>query len=164
MRTINQVANGELRWINPTNELAFELRAGDELVGQLQFDAEGRGDSDTAGQRLTFKRQGFWPQRVIVRVPGSGANVAVFRISWKKGGTLELEGRRQLHLRAAIFLRRWDWTDMEGKPLVHLKKSVLGFEGHVTIEPDAVTSPDLPLLVVLGWYLLVLWARDAQND
>lgn len=165
MRTINQVASGELSWISLANELSFELRtAADEVVGQLQFDGDGRGDSDTADQRLTFKRKGFWPQRVIVRVPGSDVDVAVFRMSWKKGGTLELEGRRQLRLGVARFRRRWDWTDMSGKPLIHMKKSMLGFEGHVTIEPDAVASPDLPLLVVLGWYLLVLWTRDAQND
>jgi len=36
-------------------------------------------------------------------------------------------------------------------------------ESHVEIEKGAAASPDVPLLVVLGWYLLVLTALDAQS-
>jgi hypothetical protein len=162
MRTVNDVAESELRWVNPTNDLSFELRtAADEVVGRLQLDAERRGDSDTADQRWTFKQVGFWHRRVTVRIPGSDINVAMFHVSWKKGGTLELDGGRWLQLRLPSLLKwQWTWTDMYDKPLVHLKKALLGFEGQVTIEPDAAASPEVPLLVVLGWYLLVLWALD----
>jgi hypothetical protein len=37
----------------------------------------------------------------------------------------------------------------------------LKVEGEVTVEAGAMKSPDLPMLVVLGWYLLVVFARDA---
>jgi hypothetical protein len=33
-------------------------------------------------------------------------------------------------------------------------------EGQVDIETRAVTYPELPLLVVLGWYLLIVSARN----
>lgn len=166
MRTINDVACGELRWITPTNELSFELRtAADEVVGRLQLDQSWRGDSDTADQRWTFKREGFWHPRVTVRVPGTDVNLAIFYTSWKKGGTLELDGGRWLRLRLPNLLRwKWSWTDMHGKPLVHLEKGLLMRDGRVTIEADAAESPEVPLLVVLGWYLLVIWALDAQSD
>ena len=162
MRTISDVALGELRWVNYTNELAFELRtSGDEVVGHLQLDADQRGDSDTAGQRLTFRREGFWHPRVTVRIPGSDANVAIFHTSWKKGGTLELDGGRWLRLRLPSLMRwKWTWTDMNDRPLVHLGHGFLMKDGQVTIEPDAAASPDVPLIVVLGWYLLVVWAMD----
>ena len=42
-----------------------------------------------------------------------------------------------------------------------LRSLVLKVEGEVTVEAIALNSPDLPLLVVLGWYLLVLFAKDA---
>jgi hypothetical protein len=34
-------------------------------------------------------------------------------------------------------------------------------EGQVDIQTEAVTYPELPLIVVLGWYLLILFARDS---
>jgi hypothetical protein len=51
----------------------------------------------------------------------------------------------------------------------------LTVEGEVAIEPAAIKSPDMPLLLVLGWYLLVpadatkvdtllLFARDAGDS
>jgi hypothetical protein len=46
---------------------------------------------------------------------------------------------------------------------VHFKShaGLLKTEGLVDVETGAVTYPELPLLVVLGWYLLILFARDA---
>jgi hypothetical protein len=53
--------------------------------------------------------------------------------------------------------------DTTNKPLVHFKSSqgLLKMEGQVEIVAEAAASPDVPMLVVLGWYLLVLFARDA---
>jgi hypothetical protein len=166
MRTINSVASEELRWIKPTSELPYELlSADDEVVGQLQLDRAWRGDSDTAGQRWTFRRGGFWRQHVTVRVPGSELNIAVFYSSWKKGGTLELEGGRKLRLCLPTLLKwQWTWRDSQGNPLVHLKEPLLASDCRVTIEKDAAESPDVPLLVVRGWYLLVVWAREAERN
>jgi hypothetical protein len=73
-------------------------------------------------------------------------------------------GRQQLRFGSANFWRsQWDWLDAANKPLVHFKsrQGLLNLEGQVEIEPQAAASPDVPLLVVLGWYLLVLFARDA---
>jgi hypothetical protein len=162
MRTINDVASGELRWVDPTNELSYELLTGaEEVVGRLRLDAKQRGDSDTANERWTLTREGFWHPRVTVRAPGSDADVAIFHTSWKKGGILELDGGRWLRLRLPTLTRwKWTWTDMHDRPLVHLGHGFLMKNGQVTIEPDAAESPDVPLLAVLGWYLLVIWAMD----
>jgi hypothetical protein len=53
--------------------------------------------------------------------------------------------------------------DAADKPLVQFKsrQGLFKMEGQVEIEPVATASPDMPMLVVLGWYLLVLFARDA---
>ena len=40
----------------------------------------------------------------------------------------------------------------------------LKVEGQVEIERPAVTLPELGLLMVLGWYLLVMCAQDATSD
>ena len=166
MRTISEVANQELIWVQPARtKQTFELRAGEEVVANLRWQRSSLASGDTADQRWTFKREGFWHPRITVRLPDSDTNAAVFHPSWAGGGTLELPpGGRVLRFGAANFWHsQWQWLDTDGKPLVHFKSNQ-GFvktEGRVEVQPDAIGHSDLPLLAVLGWYLLVLFARDA---
>ena len=165
MKKINEFAMGELLWIQPARlKSEFELRAGEEILGSLRFQRSSLAAGETADQSWTFKREGFWHPRITVRVPGSDDNVATFQPGWAGGGTLELQPGRQLRFVAANFWHsQWDWVDAQSQPLVHFKshQGLLKVEGEVTVEAGAMKSPELPLLVVLGWYLLVLFARDA---
>jgi hypothetical protein len=164
MRKINDVATGELMWVQPARrKQEFELRAGDEVVGTLRFERSSLAMGETADQSWTFKREGFWHPRITIRVPGSDANVAVFSPGWAGGGTLDIDGRQLRFVAANFWHSQWDWVDAQNKPVVHFKshQGLLKTEGQVEIETEAIQSPDLPLLVVLGWYLLVLFARDA---
>ena len=164
MLTINEVAMGELVWVQPARlKQEFELHAGADVVGTLRFERSSLAIGETADQRWTFKREGFWHPRITVRVQGSDANVALFSPGWVGGGTLDLDGRQLRFVAANFWHSQWHWVDAQNKPVVHFKshQGLLKTEGQVEIEPDAITSPDLPLLVVLGWYLLVLFARDA---
>jgi hypothetical protein len=177
MRALREVAGGELAWVQPARaKQSFELRAAgraqgapelDEVVGTLVWERMSLATGETADGRWTFKREGFWHPRVTVRLGGSDVNVAVFQPSWTGGGTLELGSRTQLRFGAANFWRsQWDWLDAQDKPLVHFKsrQGLLKLEGQVEIEPGVAASPDVPLLVVLGWYLLVLLSRDASSS
>ena len=121
-------------------------------------------NAQTAGQQWTFKREGFWHPQVTVREQGSDDNVAVFKPGWTGGGTLELPEGRQLRFGAANFWHsQWEWSEPAGKALIHFKShpGLLRMEGQVDIDSEAVSLPELPLLVVLGWYLLILFARDS---
>ena len=164
MRTIAEVADQELVWVQPARlQQSFELRASDEVVAMLEFKRSSLASGETAEQQWTFKREGFWHPQVTIRVAGSDVNAAVFKPAWTGGGTLELQGR-QLRFGAANFWHsQWDWSDPAGKPLVDFKShsGVLKMEGEVAIEPEASGLSELPLLVVLGWYLLILFARDS---
>ena len=164
MKRIDDFVMGDLLWVQPARlKSEFELRAGEELVGTLRWQRASLATGETADQTWTFKREGFWHPRITVRVPGSDDNVATFQPSWAGGGTLDLDGK-QLRFGAANFWHsQWDWMDGQNQPLVHFKshQGLLKVEGEVTVEAGAMKSPDLPLLVVLGWYLLVLFARDA---
>jgi hypothetical protein len=165
MRTINEVAMAELLWVQPARlKQVFELRADNEVVGNMRFERASLASGETADHNWTFKREGFWHPRITVRVPGSEDNVALFSPGWAGGGALDLGGRQMRFVAANFWHSQWDWVDAQNRPLVHFKshQGILKTEGQVEIEPDAITSPDLPLLVVLGWYLLVLFARDAS--
>jgi hypothetical protein len=166
MRHISEVGSRELRWIQPSvRQSAYELRAGDEVVATVRCqEACGSLADATAGDsHWTFKRTGFWHPRVTVRVPGSDADVANFSARWTGTGTLELPPERRFHWGAAnAWQSQWAWQDAEGTPLVHVKgrQGLVKVEGQVEITPAAVALPELDLLVALGWYLVVLRARE----
>ena len=165
MRKVQEFAAGELLWIQPARlKQEFELRAGDEVLATLRWQRSSLATGETADQTWTFKREGFWHPRITVRLPGSEDNVATFQPGWAGGGTLDLPPGQQLRFGAANFWHsQWDWLDAQNQPLVHFKshQGLLKVEGEVSIEAGGINSPDLPLLVVLGWYLLVLFAKDA---
>jgi hypothetical protein len=166
MLALREVAGRRLLWVQPAAGLFFELRAGDEVASRLRWERVSLASGEAADQRWTFKREGFWHPRVTVRVPNSDANVAVFHPGWTRGGTLELGPGRQFRFGVATFWsREWDWMDELGQPLVHFRNhgSGLKLECEVVIESNANALPETPLLVVLGWYLLVLSAQDAQS-
>jgi hypothetical protein len=157
-----EVAGGQLLWVQPHNGLVFELRGGDEVVGSLRWERNSLARGETAGQQWTFKREGIWHPHVTVRIAGSDVNLGLFHPDWTGGGRLELG--RQLRFSASSFWRpQWDWTDGD-QPLVHFeRRGMFKLESHVQIEKAVAASPDVPLLVVLGWYLLVLAALDAES-
>lgn len=166
MRKIAEVAQQELVWVQPARlKQGFELQAMDEVVATLQFERSSLATAETAEQQWTFKREGFWHPQVTVRLPDSDDNVAVFKPSWMGGGSLEISEGRLLRFGAANFWHsQWDWSDTESQAtLVHFKSraGLMKTDGQVDIESEAVTYSELPLLVVLGWYLLILFARDA---
>ena len=165
MRQISEVAHQQLVWAQPSRiQQAFELRDANEIYGTLHFERGSLAAGDTSNQHWTFKRQGFWHPQVTIRIPGSDSNWALFKPSWSGGGALELPDGRILKFGAANFWHsQWDWQDQTGQPLVHFKghAGILKMEGEVDIEASARTIDVLDLLVVLGWYLLILFARDA---
>jgi hypothetical protein len=165
VRAIAEVSNQDLVWVQPArSKQAFELCASADVVAALRFERSSLADAETAGQQWTFKREGFWHPQVTVREPGSDANLAVFKPGWTGGGTLELPEGRLVRFGAANFWHsQWDWSDPAGKVLIHFKShpGLLRMEGQVDIETEAASLPELPLLVVLGWYLLILVARDS---
>jgi len=163
MRTIREVAGNELVWVATEQNETFELRAGDEVVGTLQWKGSSLAAGETADQRWTFKREGIWHPRVTVRVPGSDSNIALFHPGWISGGTLHLDAGRQLRLGPAKFWSGpWEWTDELKRPLVHFKyRGWLSWDCEVKIEVEN-SPPDVPLLVVLGLYLIVMNRYDVQ--
>jgi hypothetical protein len=165
VRTIAEVAGQELVWVQPSRmQQAFELHAAGELVATLRFERGSLAAAETAGDRWTFKREGFWRPQVTVRLPSSDTNLAVFKPSWTGGGTLELSSGQVFRFGAANFWHsQWDWQDTESESLLQFKShaGILKMEGQVEVEPGAHGLTELPLLVALGWYLLILFARDA---
>lgn len=167
MRSISGVFGQELLWVQPSvTKQAFELRAGEEVVATLVWQRSSLARAEIAERSWSFKREGFWHPQVTVRDPDSDQNEAVFRPSWTGGGVLELSNGRLLRLGTAnLWHSQWDWQLPDGSRLVHFRSrsGFLKSGAEVNIAEGAQDLPELPLLVVLGWYLLVLFARDAAT-
>jgi len=164
VRPISEIAGQELLWVQPAaRKREHELRAGDDVVATLRFQRGSLADAEAAGGHWTFKRQGFWHPRVTVRTAGSDTDIAVFQPRWVGGGTLEFPDGRTVRLSSANFWQsEWVWQDNE-KPLIRFKgrHGIVKARGAVELQPDAVASPDLAMLVLLGWYLILLHAEDS---
>jgi hypothetical protein len=163
MRPIRELARTELVWVQ-LRGLTFELRSSEDIAATLYWKGSSSAIGETAEQIWTFYRKGVLRQSVTVRAQGSDENVATFRNRWKGGGTLELGRGRQLQLgRKGFWSGQWAWSDELKRPLVHFKnRGLLAMDCQVEVYPEAATSSDLPLLVVLGFYLRTLRFLDAS--
>ena len=149
-----------LVWVQASRRArTFELRSGEDVVGTLHVPRGFFADAEMAGNHWTFERQGFWHSRVTVRIAGSDAEVALFLARWTGGGSLELPRGRKLRFSSVNLLRsEWVWQESTEAPLVRFKgpHGLLRARAQVDISPNAVGDPDMPLLLLLGWYLILL--------
>ncbi|PZR94323.1 MAG: hypothetical protein DLM67_12530 [Candidatus Nephthysia bennettiae] len=157
-------AGQALRWVQRSaGKQAYELRAGDEVTGSLVWQRGTLAVGKVGDRRWTIQREGFWHPRITVRVEESELNTVVLHQSWRGGGILELTSGRMVRFKAAnVWRSQWDWQEAEGEALVRFR-SRQGFNSGAELEimPAAAGFPELSLLAVLGWYLILLGARDS---
>jgi hypothetical protein len=168
MRAIREVTQQALRWSQPsTFKREYELRAGDEVLATLRWQKPfgSLALAESTDGTWTFKRSGFFSPNVTVRVPGSETEVAVFKPGWRgTEGTFRFsDGRCYQWLNTSFWSSEWIFAKEGGEPLIHFKPEFAFFKqaAEVKVEPGAVPVPDLSLLTVLGWYLLILLSEDS---
>lgn len=160
--------HGPLQWVQPRfADRHFELHGPGELVGSLRWErALGTlATGEYRGKRWTFKRVGFWNPRVTVRREGSPDNLGVFHASVWGGGTLSLSSKRSYDWRPVnTWMTRWAFADDGGRNLFVMREGkdeggladMFKTQAVVEIEPGGDDSSELPLLILLGWYLFIL--------
>src|SRR5262245_10227010 len=80
VRSLAEVVGQELQWVRPSARRKYdELRSGEETVATLRWQKGSLAVAEVGDGRWTFKRQGFWRQRVTVRREGSDVDIAGFR-------------------------------------------------------------------------------------
>jgi len=165
MRPLAEVAGEELLWTQPSaRKREHELHAGDDVVATLAFQRGSLANAAAAKGEWTFKRHGFWHPRVTARIAGSETDLVVFRPHWSGGGQLDFADGQTLRFASANFWQsQWVWLEDRDKPLIRFKgrHGLVKANGAVEISPEAVHRPDIALLVLVGWYLILLYAEDA---
>jgi hypothetical protein len=164
MRPLADFAQQELLWVQPAAmKREHELRAGDEVVANLRFERGSLASAVAAEGEWTFKRQGFWQPRVTARAAGSPSDIALFRPHWAGGGRLELADGTALQLSSANFWQsQWVWQQQD-RVLLRYKgrHGLIKAGGALELAPEAAHRPDIALLALLGWYLILLHAEDS---
>ena len=168
MRRIGEVGDRELACIQTgCRRPEYELWADDEVVAALRWQGDSLAVAETVEGHWSFERPGFRRSRVSVREVGSGTEIATFGSGWTGGGTLEMSWGGRFHWSAANFWRsRWVWRRTGGTQLARFasRQGLVKIEGRVEIQSAALDLPELDLLVALGWYLMVMRARDSTSD
>jgi len=158
-----------LNWVRPSLMAAdYELQEGDVRIATLRFRSSWGtlATAESADGCWTFKRIGFLQTSVTIRACGADTEIATFKPhSWTGGGTLELPDGREYRANSNFWMTRFGFTTVEGQPLVEFQRigGVLKLSSTVEIHPAAREAPELPWMVMLGWYLTVLLHRDASS-
>jgi hypothetical protein len=169
MRRLADVLNQGLKWEQPSAlKLNYELHTGvGEVAATLRFRSSfgSLATAESADGCWTFKRVGFWQTRVTVRRCGSDEDIAIFRNNtWSGGGTLELSNGRAFRATTNFWQTKLGFETEAGEKLIEFKTSgLLHLSAAVDIHPGGATITELPIIVPLGLYLIVMMHTDAAT-
>jgi hypothetical protein len=163
----DSVDRSTLRWLRTEESpLEFTLSAGDSPVARIRwFQAGGSlARAETASGEWTLKRGGFLNPHITVRKPGGGENLARLTVHLSYHAIELADGVTYRFHRAGVLVPAWKVTTDAGREVLHIEPVREGRKlvaGAVLVAPTAVDLPELLLLVVVGWYFIVLaWFED----
>jgi hypothetical protein len=167
MQKIATVIDRELKWEQPSAfKQLYELRTNDGLVATLTFPNSFRCNAtgQSADGCWDFHREGPLHSRILIRPCGSSDHMAMFQKSWWKScGTLELPDARAFRTASNLWASRYSFLDKSGEPIIELKNcGVLHRAATLTIARRALDIPELPMMVILAWYLDVMMQNEAS--
>lgn len=142
-----------------------ELKGGDTVYATIEFVKKfgSLAEARAAGGAWTYKRRGMMSPAVSARVPGSEADVAVYKPNWSSSkGELTLAGGEKLLFRSeSIWGKEWLLATEAGQPLLRFAtRGVMKHGAEVMLEPACRERADLALLITFCWYLLLLYRED----
>lgn len=166
MPKLSSLARRPLKWVQPKMlKMEYELQDDGRLVATVifrsMFGSLATASSDDGA--WTFKRTGFFHPVVTVRLEGKEKDIAFFRNNtWSRGGTLELADGRKYLASTNFWATTYEFTTEAGEHLISFTRvgGVLHMSTDVEIHRAAAHMPEMPWIVMLGWYLIVLMHRD----
>jgi hypothetical protein len=163
----------ELLWVKPQrSRREFELRSGETTVGRLVWT---RGSNSQAlaewgESRYRFGRKGWFSPRITVYTVTAGEEASEPLVTFSpRGGILTVpDGRTFVWKKPERTStgRRWTgehvWVDASGTELVRFRPAKHA-SVEVIIPPETSPKPAVPLLTLLGQYLIALASQDAET-
>lgn len=166
MKRLADLVDRELKWTQPgALKMHYELHAGDELAATLRFRSlfGTLATGESADGCWTFKRAGFFQTRVTIRVCGEETDIAVFKNNaWSGGGALELPDGRKMLATTNLWQSNLEFKTESEEALLRFKSAgLIHLSALVEIQQEAIGLAELPWMVILGWYLIVMMNMDA---
>lgn len=168
MMRMAEVVTRSLQWTQPSAlRMNYELRVGEgeEVASTLRFRSSfgsfATGESQDGC--WTFKRVGFWKPRVTVRTCGSEEDIASFaNQTWSGGGTLTLADGREFRVSNNFWQTKLEIQDRSEEMLIRFHNGgVIHLSAKVEVAPEGARLAELPWMLMLGWYLIVMTHRDS---
>lgn len=170
MTLLREISGQELMWVHP-NPLtrAFELRSGTEVLATLRYSGAfgGSATGEVDENRWTFTWEGVVRPRIHVRAVGSDSDEATVTLPFLGWGGrpwfVRLADGRTLQWAATGWTdREYALTSADGVVFLRFKrpfgKPPYGRKGkremRLEIAPVARSTSELPLLALLGRYLI----------
>ena len=164
VKSLEKFAGKEWMWLKPSKgDRTWKLIADGETLATLRREKRfgTLWTADAGGKRWTLKRVGFFRVRVTVRPEGFEIDEAEFHPRWSGGGELTMSDGKRFAWAPRSFWRQ-EWTFSDGE--IEVLRYRCGFtmsKGRVSFASQAARRRELPLLVALGWYLILLMAEDS---
>ena len=160
-------AYGDLLWRRPSmlgRDLVLE--AGSETLASLHWEKwyrfEALGQSADGRWLLARHRTGSLMGGCVVRDATTGNEVATFKRSWRGTGAVSFaSGVEYAWQREGFWRPHYFWMSQDGRPLVTFK-SLLSFgkSYEMTVDQAARERAELPVLVLLGSYIMAMVSRQ----
>jgi hypothetical protein len=142
----------------------FELAAGNRALASLNFEKVfgGLASGEFDGCVYKLVRSGILQPRVVV-TDHEGRGLARFRANWTGGGTVDFEDGTRLVWKPTNFWKsEWGFVAADREPVIRFFQQLGVFRSGARVSVP-VEGPHIPILALLGWYLLVLWTEEAER-
>ncbi len=166
MKAFSNISSPNLQWQKgPKN--SFYLLDGEEIIATLKLKGSysTTAVAETATGSWTFARKGFFTPRIVVKQQGNENEYALIKPVYRREKTVYINGQPTYFWKYDKAHQKFmAFTDANGQYLLWCKlhAGVFKFEGKLEINPEAIFVRELPLLVVLAWYLVVLKNNDDE--
>ena len=167
MVRMSELVAHELQWVQPSGmRQYYELQAGDLAVCILHMESSfnSRASSENADGSWDFDRHGFWHRQVTIRAGGSGEDIALYNPNtWRQSGALVLPSGRNYLVKFNFWNTQFYITTEDDQNLVSFTsiRGMFHYSCDMEIHSLARGLPELPWLVPLGWYLIMMQFRDS---
>lgn len=166
MLKLVELIGHELKWIQPhALKMEYELRSSEIVAATLRF--QGGFNSTSIGTSADgswiFRRVGFWQNEVVVRASETETDLAVFKHStWDGRGTVGLPDGHKYSFTPNTWATQYEFRNEMAETFIIYRKigGVLRRSSLTELDPLAKDVPEMPWIVLLGWYFIVLMYMD----
>jgi hypothetical protein len=169
MTTISDLNLKSLVWKQPSAwHRAYVLQSSTGELGRLCFPSVWKeiAEIEFGSQAWTFDRRGFFGRKVLIWRRGEAEPFGEYHPeTFRRGGKLDMGDGHGFQFSTNFWITRLDILDEQGELLVSLHKDgIFRISVAVELQPEANELAEIPLLISLGLYMLLLIQHDSATQ